>query len=315
MRNNRPIPLPTSLSAPFWEGLKDAKVMLQRCADCGQWTFYPRRHCRHCLAHALHWEEVSGHGHVYAFTVARIPTLPEFAGPTPQILAVVELEQGERINTTLIGLEPDQIQVGMAVKPVFASVNGEGTVLLRYTGMEVELAWCDETPKAPPPAAASSARKRRIDVNDEAAMQALVSDEFSQWSNPVLVDQELIDTFAALSGDDYWIHTDPVRARREGPFGGTIAHGALVQVLVSRMQIPQDFEIVGFTNMVNYGSERLRFPSPVPAGSWVHSRMRIKAVERSGTSRGIRLCMELNVHVVGQERPSVINDLVILYMT
>jgi len=313
MSNNRPIPLPTSLSAPFWEGLKDGKVMLQRCDDCGQWTFYPRRHCRHCLSHALHWEEVSGHGHVYAFTVAHVPTLPEFAGPAPQILAVVELEQGERINTTLIGLQPDHIQVGMAVKPVFARVNDEGTVLLRYTGMEVELDGYDETPKAPPPPVADTAPKRRIDVNDEAAMQALVSDEFSPWSNPVLVDQALIDAFAALSGDDYWIHTDPARARREGPFGGTIAHGSLVQVLVSRMRIPQDYEIVGFINMVNYGSDRLRFPSPVPAGSLVHSRMRIKAVER--IARGMRLCMELNVHVVGQERPSVINDLVILYMT
>jgi len=313
MSNNRPIPLPTSLSAPFWEGLKDGKVMLQRCDDCGQWTFYPRRHCRHCLSHALHWEAVSGHGHVYAFTVAHVPTLPEFAGPVPQILAVVELEQGERINTTLIGLEPDHIQVGMAVKPVFARVNDEGTVLLRYTGMEVELDGYDETPRAPPPPVADTAPKRRIDVNDEAAMQALVSDEFSQWSNPVLVDQALIDAFAGLSGDDYWIHTDPARARKEGPFGGTIAHGSLVQVLVSRMRIPQDYEIVGFTNMVNYGSDRLRFPSPVPAGSLVQARSRIKAVER--IARGTRLCMELNVHVVGQERPSVINDLVILYMT
>jgi len=313
MSNNRPIPLPTSLSAPFWDGLKGGKVMLQRCDECARWTFYPRRHCRHCLSHALHWEQVSGRGHVYAFTVARIPTLPEFAGPTPQILAVVELEQGERINTTLVGLEPEQIRVGMAVKPVFARVNGEGCVLLRHTGMDIDLACCDEVPKAPPPPATSSTPKRRIDVNDEAAIQALVSDEFSEWSHPILVDQALIDAFAALSGDDYWIHTDPERARREGPFGGTIAHGSLVQVLVSRMPIAQDYEIVGYTNMVNYGSDRLRFPSPVPAGSLIHARARIKAASR--IARGTRLCMELNVYVVGQERPSVINDLVILYMT
>jgi len=313
MSSNRPLPHPTPISAPFWDGLKQGKIMLQRCIDCGdRWSFYPRRHCRHCLSSRLEWEEVSGRGRLYAFTVARIPTLPEFAGPEPQILAVVELEQGERINTTLVGMAADEINIGMPVKPVFAKVNTEGTVLLRYTGMEVDLDQRDETPKAPPPAVADTARKRRIDVNDEAAMQALVSDEFSQWSNQVLVDQALIDAFAGLSGDDYWIHTDPARARREGPFGGTIAHGSLVQVLVSRMQIPQDFEIVGFTNMVNYGSDRLRFPSPVPAGSLLHSRMRIKAVER--IARGTRLCMEINVHVVGQERPSVINDLVILYM-
>ena len=128
----------------------------------------------------------------------------------------------------------------------------------------------------------------------------------------MLVDQALIDAFAELSGDDYWIHTDPERARKEGPFGGTIAHGALVQVIMSRMQVPLPFEITGFTNMVNYGSDRLRFPSPVPAGSLVHSRCRVKAVERN--KRGTQLTLEFNVHVVGQERPAVINDLVILYM-
>jgi hypothetical protein len=83
----------------------------------------------------------------------------------------------------------------------------------------------------------------------------------------VVVDQALIDEFARLSGDDYWIHTDPDKARKQGPFGGTIAHGALVQVLQSRMKIPLGFEVTGFTNMVNYGSDRLRFPSPVPAGA------------------------------------------------
>src|SRR5690606_31013345 len=96
------------------------------------------------------------------------------------------------------------------------------------------------------------------------------------------------------------------------PFGGTIAHGALVPVLMSRMQVPLSFEVTGFPNMVNYGSERLRFPSPVPAGSLVHSRTRVKSVEV--LPRGTQMVLECNIHVVGQERPAVINDLVILYM-
>jgi acyl dehydratase len=59
-----------------------------------------------------------------------------------------------------------------------------------------------------------------------------------------------------------------------------------VQVLQSRLRIPLDFEVVGFNNMVNYGSDRLRFPAPVPAGPRIHARARVKAVERSakGTS-------------------------------
>jgi acyl dehydratase len=144
------------------------------------------------------------------------------------------------------------------------------------------------------------------------AMQSLVSEEYSAWSNQVEVTQDLINQFAALSGDDYWIHTDPVKARAESPFGTTIAHGALVQVLISRMKLPLDHEVVGFNNIVNYGSDRLRFPSPVPSGCRIHTRYRVKSV--LAVKSGTQVTMEINVHVVGQDRPSVINDLVMLYM-
>ena len=143
-------------------------------------------------------------------------------------------------------------------------------------------------------------------------MRSLVSNEFSGWSNEIEVTQDLIDRFAALSGDDYWIHTDPVKAREQGPFGTTIAHGALVQVLISRLKLPLDYEITGFNNMVNYGSDRLRFPTPVPVGCRIRARSRIKAVGQ--VKSGVQVTMEINVHVVGQDRPSVINDLVVLYM-
>lgn len=311
--SNKPMPLATAVSAPFWEGLKEGRILLQICTDCQKWTFYPRRHCSHCLSHQLSWEEVSGCATLYTYTIARVPTLPEFASAQLQILAVVELDQGVRMNTTLIGLEPEQIKIGMALKPVRATVSDDGTVLLRYTGADVELQACDERPKAPPAADENVGLDRqKIDVKDIDSLRALVSDQFSDWSNQVLVDQALIDDFARLSGDNYWIHTDPERARKEGPFGGTIAHGALVQVLMSRMQVPLGFEVTGFNNMVNYGSERLRFPSPVPAGSLLHSRVRVKSVEV--LPKGTQMIMEFNIHVVGQERPAVINDLAILYM-
>ena len=122
----------------------------------------------------------------------------------------------------------------------------------------------------------------------------------------------MINQFAALSGDDYWIHTDPEKARRDGPFGTTIAHGALVQVLASRLKMPMDFEVTDFVNIVNYGSDRLRFPAIVPSGCKIHGRYRIKSVEQ--LKSGVQVTMEINIHVVGQDRPSVINDLVMLYM-
>jgi hypothetical protein len=112
---------------------------------------------------------------------------------------------------------------------------------------------------ASPAAPVAEVPKRQVSCKDLAAMKSLVSEEWSGWSNEFLVSQDIIDQFAALSGDDYWIHTDPVRAKAESPFGTTIAHGMLVHSLVSRLRMPLDWEVTGFGNMVNYGSDRLRF--------------------------------------------------------
>ena len=312
MSNNKPMPVPTEISAPFWEGLKAERLLIQQCNACEQWIFYPRRHCPVCLAHDLAWREVSGGATLYSFTLTRIATLPDFIDEMPQKLAVVELDEGVRINTNLVGLEEDEIRIGMRLQPVFAEVDAKGNRLLRFTGLDKDAASLKGLPSAAEtPVVAPASTVRKIDLNDTASLQALVGETFSEWSNSVVVDQALIDAFAVLSGDDYWIHTDPERARKESPFGGTIAHGALIQVLQSRMKLALDFEISGFSTMINYGSDRLRFPAPVSAGSRIHSRARVKRVEQ--LPRGTQLTLELNTHVVGNERPSVINDLVILY--
>lgn len=306
------MPVPTEISAPFWEGLKAERLLIQQCNQCSHWVFYPRRHCPQCLAHELTWREVNGEATLYSFTVTRIATLPDFADEMPQMLAVIELAQGVRINSNLVGLDESEVKIGMRLQPVFAEVDAKGTRLLRFTGLDKDPQALKTLPAAVEQPAVAAPSVRRIALDDEAALQALVSDTFSPWSNQIVVDQGLIDAFALLSGDDYWIHTDPERARKQSPFGGTIAHGALVQILQSRMQLKLDYEITGFSNMVNYGSDRLRFPAPVPAGSIIHSRARVKRVER--VKSGTQLTLELNTHVLGSERPSVINELVILYM-
>ena len=314
MSNNKPMPVPTEISAPFWEGLKAERLLIQQCNQCNDWVFYPRRHCPQCFAHDLSWREVSGGATLYSFTVTRIATLPDFADEMPQMLAVIELDQGVRINSNLVGLDESEVKIGMRLQPVFAEVDAKGNRLLRFTGLDKDPARlktlrAEQQPAVP---VAEAAAVRQVALDDEAALQSLVSETFGPWSNQVVVDQALIDSFAQLSGDDYWIHTDPERARKQSPFGGTIAHGALVQILQSRMKLNLGYEITGFSNMINYGSDRLRFPSPVPAGARIHARARVKRVER--VKSGTQLTLELNTHVLGSERPSVINELVILYM-
>lgn len=311
---NKPLPQATEISAPFWAGLKAHQVRLQQCDDCHHWIFFPRAHCPSCASRRLSWREVSGEGVLYTYTVARVPTLPEFTDEMPQLLAVVQLDEGPHINTTLVGVAPDAVRVGERVRPVFDDRPGAVT-LLRYTPAESShpaVIGADSPVTGPTPAATDEAPKRKVSCKDLAAMRSLVSQEWSGWSNEFLVSQAVIDQFAALSGDDYWIHTDPVRAKAEGPFGTTIAHGMLVQSLVSRLRLPLVFEVTDFNNMVNYGSDRLRFAAPVPSGCRIHARSRVKAVEPAKS--GVQLTMEIAVHVVGSDRPSVLNDQVILYM-
>ena len=154
---------------------------------------------------------------------------------------------------------------------------------------------------------------QKYQYNDIEALQGLVSDTFGQWSEPVEITQELINQFAELTGDDYWIHTDPEKAKTDSPFGTTIAHGFLTLVLMPKMRGTPTYEITGYNNILNYGSDKLRFTGPVPVGSSVRSRNRVKEV--TATPKGTRMILEQHIHVVGQdERPVLIYELIMIYM-
>lgn len=129
--DTRPMPVPTPTSSPFWEALQREVVALQFCPTCDRFVFYPRSHCPGCLGDGLEWREVNGTGRLYTFSVTHQPTAPQFAAEVPQMLAVVELDEGPRLTTTIVGATPDDLEIGRAVKPVFEHRSG-GPTLLRY---------------------------------------------------------------------------------------------------------------------------------------------------------------------------------------
>ncbi|MDQ1424639.1 MAG: uncharacterized protein QOD72_2137 [Acidimicrobiaceae bacterium] len=131
MVDELPRPVPIDVTRPFWDGLGVDEVRLQQCRACAAWVFYPRPRCSTCLSDTLDWHTVSGRGTVYTFTVARQATHPAFAGQVPQLLAIVELAEGVRITTTLVGLTPDDVRIGLPVTPVFDH-GGDGITLLRF---------------------------------------------------------------------------------------------------------------------------------------------------------------------------------------
>jgi uncharacterized OB-fold protein len=128
----KPLPTATPTSRPFWEGLREGKVRLQHCRACEEWVYYPRSHCRHCLSRDLEWREVAGTGTLHTFSLARVPTAAFFADELPQKLAVVELDEGVRLSTTLVDVNEADIEIGMRLRPVFEATEGGEGVLLRY---------------------------------------------------------------------------------------------------------------------------------------------------------------------------------------
>lgn len=127
-----PLPTPIDRTQPFWDGLRERKVRIQYSPSSDTWVFYPRSHAPLTLADDLEWRDISGEGTLYTYTIARRPTAPDFAGEEPQIIAVIELDEGPRLTSTLVNVEEDAIRVGMRVRPVFEDVPGTGMTLLRY---------------------------------------------------------------------------------------------------------------------------------------------------------------------------------------
>jgi uncharacterized OB-fold protein len=121
-----PIPVPTPETRPFWAAARRHELSLQRCRACGAYVFYPRGVCPSCLGADLEWRRVSGRGHLHTFTVVHRGQKGFPLGP-PYVLAIVELDEGPRMMTNLVGVEPDpaKLEIGMPVEVVFEDVSDE----------------------------------------------------------------------------------------------------------------------------------------------------------------------------------------------
>jgi acyl dehydratase len=126
----------------------------------------------------------------------------------------------------------------------------------------------------------------------------------SEW---MTVDQAMIDKFADATGDHQWIHVDVERAKKEMPGGKTIAHGFLTLSLVPRMAATL-ITINKRSRGINYGSNKVRFTSPVPAGTRIRLHQVIKAVD-DVAGNGVRVTTEVKVEVEGQERPALVAEI------
>jgi len=132
----RPLPEITDQNRSFWESARAGRLKLQRCRDCGRWRYPPAHHCYWCLSEEADWEPVSGRGTVYSFVVFHQAFHPAFKDRLPYNVAVVELVEGPRLVTNIVGCRNDEIYVGMPVEAVYEPLTEEVT-LVKFRPVEV----------------------------------------------------------------------------------------------------------------------------------------------------------------------------------
>lgn len=128
----------------------------------------------------------------------------------------------------------------------------------------------------------------------------------TEW---LVIEQTRVDGFAEVTGDHQWIHVDVERAK-DGPFGGTIAHGYLTMSLVNFF-LPDLIEVRGFTHAVNVGADRLRFLAPVKVGSRIRGVGEIVGVEE--VKGGVQSVVRVTVEIEGSDKPACVVDTISRY--
>lgn len=125
----RPAPIPDADSAPYWSAAHDGKLLVQRCNSCGHFQLYGRAVCTVCWGE-VSWVEASGLGEVASWTVIRQNYSRPFRDWIPYVVALVDLEEGPRVMTNIVGCDPEEVTIGMKVKARFEEVSEEAGIAL-----------------------------------------------------------------------------------------------------------------------------------------------------------------------------------------
>ena len=118
----KPLPRIDEETKGFWEACQRHELYVQKCGACATLRYYPRAVCPRCLSDRIEWVRCSGRGTVYTFTVTHQNQAPGFRDTLPYVLAYVELDEGVRMLTNIVGCAPDDVRIGMAVEVVFEDV-------------------------------------------------------------------------------------------------------------------------------------------------------------------------------------------------
>jgi uncharacterized OB-fold protein len=122
---SKPLPRPTPETLPYWEGARAGELRIQRCLDCQELYFYPRPFCPRCFSDRVEWVRVSGRARLHSYVINHRPA-PGFEEQAPYAIAVVELEEGVRLMSNIVGVEntPENLVLDMPLEVAFEEREG-----------------------------------------------------------------------------------------------------------------------------------------------------------------------------------------------
>ncbi len=110
------LPVVEPESEPYWAALREGRLLLRRCADCGAYHHYPRPFCPHCWSDDVEWVDAAGGATLYSHSMVFVNDLPPFGPQVPYIAAVVELDEGPRMMTRVVDCDPAELKIGMRLR-------------------------------------------------------------------------------------------------------------------------------------------------------------------------------------------------------
>ncbi len=124
----KPLPVLDPESQPYWDALKQHRLLLKHCRACQRSHHYPRELCPHCHSDDLEWKQAAGTGRIYSYTVARRPAGPAFKADTPYVVALVELDEGARLMTNIVTADVESVRIDQRVAVQFDDVTPDVTL-------------------------------------------------------------------------------------------------------------------------------------------------------------------------------------------
>ena len=128
----KPIPVPSDESKPYWEGLREHRLLMPKCSACSGHWFPPTQYCTHCRSTDWSWAQVSGKGRIFSFVVYHRVYHPGFNGEVPYAVAVIELAEGPRMLSNIVGAPPEDLVCDTPVEILFDDV-ADGVTLPKFT--------------------------------------------------------------------------------------------------------------------------------------------------------------------------------------